>query len=26
MLAWSALAGWIVPPWGWWTDRHRTAV
>lgn len=23
-LAWSALAGWLLPLLGWWVDRHRT--
>ena len=23
-LAWFALVAWIIPLWGWWTDRHRT--
>jgi hypothetical protein len=23
VLAWSALSGWIIVPWGWWADRHR---
>jgi hypothetical protein len=22
-LAWSALAGWLFVPWGYWIDRHR---
>jgi len=25
-LAWSALSMWIVVPWGYWIDRHRTAA
>lgn len=24
-LAWGALAGWLVPLFAWWVDRHRTA-
>jgi hypothetical protein len=24
-LAWAALAGWLIPPLGWWVDRHRAA-
>lgn len=24
-VAWGALAGWILPFFGWWVDRHRTA-
>ncbi|MEP7132371.1 MAG: hypothetical protein ABI914_04355 [Acidobacteriota bacterium] len=24
-LAWGALALWLVVPWGYWIDRHRTA-
>lgn len=23
VLAWSALAIWLFPPWAWWVDRHR---
>lgn len=22
-LAWAALAGWLIPLFGWWVDRHR---
>jgi membrane-bound metal-dependent hydrolase YbcI (DUF457 family) len=22
-LAWTALAGWLLPLWAWWVDRHR---
>jgi hypothetical protein len=22
-VAWSALALWLLPVWGWWADRHR---
>jgi membrane-bound metal-dependent hydrolase YbcI (DUF457 family) len=22
-VAWSALALWLLPVWGWWIDRHR---
>jgi hypothetical protein len=25
-LAWFALVAWIIPPWGWWADRHRTGL
>ena len=25
-LAWAALAGWLIPLFGWWVDRHRAAV
>lgn len=25
-LAWGALAGWLIPLFGWWVDRHRAAV
>ena len=24
-LAWAALAGWLIPLFGWWVDRHRAA-
>jgi hypothetical protein len=24
-LAWAALAGWLIPLFGWWVDRHRVA-
>lgn len=24
-VAWGALAGWLIPAFGWWVDRHRTA-
>jgi len=24
-LAWAALAGWLIPAFGWWVDRHRAA-
>ena len=24
-VAWGALGGWLVPPFGWWVDRHRVA-
>jgi hypothetical protein len=24
-VAWGALAGWIIPLFGWWLDRHRAA-
>jgi hypothetical protein len=23
-LAWAALAQWLIAPWGWWIDAHRT--
>lgn len=23
-VAWGALAGWLLPLFGWWVDRHRT--
>jgi hypothetical protein len=23
LLAWGALAMWLIIPWGWWADRHR---
>ncbi len=26
VLAWSALSAWIIVPWGWWADRHRTSL
>lgn len=26
VLAWSALSLWIVVPWAWWADRHRSAI
>jgi membrane-bound metal-dependent hydrolase YbcI (DUF457 family) len=22
-IAWGALGGWLIPPFGWWVDRHR---
>jgi len=25
-LAYAALSLWLVPLWGWWTDRHRTGA
>ena len=25
-LAWGALAGWLIPLFGWWVDRHRAVV
>ena len=25
-LAWGGLVGWLIPLFGWWVDRHRTAV
>lgn len=25
LVAWSALALWLLPLWGWWIDRHREA-
>jgi hypothetical protein len=25
-LAWGALAGWLIPLFGWWVDRHRATV
>lgn len=25
-LAWGGIAMWLVVPWGWWADRHRTIV
>lgn len=25
-LAWAALAGWLIPLFGWWVDRHRAMV
>jgi membrane-bound metal-dependent hydrolase YbcI (DUF457 family) len=25
-LAWGALAGWLIPLFGWWLDRHRATV
>ena len=25
-VAWFAMAGWLVPVWGAWVDRHRTAA
>jgi hypothetical protein len=25
-LAWAALAGWFIPLFGWWVDRHRATV
>jgi hypothetical protein len=24
-IAWGALAGWLIPLYGWWVDRHRAA-
>lgn len=24
-LAWAALAGWLIPLFGWWVDRHRAS-
>ena len=24
-VAWSALALWLLPVWGWWVDRHRSS-
>lgn len=26
VLAWSALAIWLLPPWAYWFDRHRRVV
>jgi hypothetical protein len=23
-VAWVALSAWMVPVWGWWSDRHRS--
>jgi hypothetical protein len=23
-LAWFALSGWLIVPWAWWVDRHRS--
>jgi len=25
-LAWGGLAMWLLVPWAWWADRHRTIV
>lgn len=25
-LAWGGMAMWLTAPWGWWADKHRTAV
>jgi len=25
-MAWGALSMWIMVPWGWWADNHRTVV
>lgn len=25
-VGWGALAGWLLPLWAWWIDRHREAV
>ena len=25
-IAWAALAGWLIPIFGWWVDRHRRVV
>jgi hypothetical protein len=25
-LAWGALAGWLIPLFGWWVDRHRAVA
>jgi membrane-bound metal-dependent hydrolase YbcI (DUF457 family) len=25
-VAWSALALWLLPVWGWWVDRHRGLI
>ena len=25
-VAWGALAGWLVPLFGWWVDRHRAVA
>ena len=22
-IAWGALGGWLIPPFGWWVDRHH---
>jgi hypothetical protein len=22
-VGWGGLAGWLIPPWAWWIDRHR---
>ena len=24
-LIWAALAGWLIPAFGWWVDRHPAA-
>lgn len=25
-VGWGALAGWLLPLWAWWIDRHREAI
>ena len=25
-LAWGGMAMWLVVPWGWWADSHRTII
>ena len=25
-LAWGGIAMWLIVPWSWWADRHRTIV
>lgn len=25
IIAWVALAGWLIPPWAWWADAHRVS-
>jgi len=25
-IAWGALGGWLIPPFGWWVDRHRAPL
>jgi len=25
-IAWGALGQWIIVPWGWWIDLHRTVI
>ena len=25
-IAWFSMAGWLIPLWAWWVDRHREAT
>ena len=26
VVAWSALAAWLLPLWAWWADKHRDRI